>query len=81
MKSTIISIFQYYFVNAMVTISGVIFLITSSTMLVSTEINVLQHFNAFNDIFLLSIFIFVTNLVIKMICTFSLEYLKRKEVS
>ncbi|MGF2096453.1 ABC transporter permease subunit [Mammaliicoccus lentus] len=81
MKSTIINIFQYYFVNAMVTISGVIFLITSSTMLVSTQINVLQHFNAFNDIFLLSIFIFVTNLVIKMICTFSLEYLKRKEVS
>ncbi|RIN36315.1 ABC transporter permease subunit, partial [Staphylococcus succinus] len=45
MKATIIEMINYYFINAMVTISGVIFLVSTSTQLVSTEINQLQHFN------------------------------------
>ena len=39
MKTTIIEMINYYFINAMVTISGVIFLVSTSTQIVSTQIN------------------------------------------
>ncbi|WP_436862282.1 ABC transporter permease subunit [Staphylococcus caeli] len=78
MKSTIIEMMNYYFINAMVTISGVIFLVSTSTQLVSTEINQLQHFNRFTDIFILSILIFITNIVVRSVSGYWLSYQKRR---
>lgn len=81
MKSTIIEIVNYYFINAMVTISGVIFLVSTSTQIVSTQINQLQHFNRFTDIFILSILILITNLTVRLISTIWMRYEKRREMS
>jgi len=68
--STIIEMFGYYFVNAMVTISGVIFLVSAQTSLAASKIKELQHFAKFNEIFVLSMFLFFTNLLVKMLCDF-----------
>lgn len=69
-RPTIIQMFSYYFLNAMVTVSGVIFLVSTSTMLVSTRIKELQHFAEYTDIFVLSIFILCTNLIVKLGCDY-----------
>lgn len=42
--STVLEMFSYYFINAMVTISGVIFLVSAQTTVVASKINELQHF-------------------------------------
>lgn len=81
MKSTVIEIMNYYFINAMVTISGVIFLVSTSTQIVSTQINQLQHFNRFTDIFILSILILLTNLAVRFVSAMWLRYEKRREMS
>lgn len=62
---TILEVFEYYFVNAMVTVSAVIFLASTRTMIITAKIKELQHFANFNEIFVLSILILLTNLVIK----------------
>jgi len=69
-KPTIFQMFSYYFLNAMVTVSGVIFLVSTKTMLVSTRIKELQHFAKYTDIFVLSIFILCTNLIVKLGCDY-----------
>src|SRR5699024_2034985 len=79
MKKTLVEMFSYYFINAMVTISGVIFLVTTTSGLLATKINELQHFNNFNDIFILSIFIFVTNLVMKWTADFYMYRNKKQK--
>ncbi|HJF32526.1 MAG TPA: ABC transporter permease subunit [Sporosarcina psychrophila] len=66
--STVIEMFSYYFINAMVTISGIIFLVTAQTSLVASKIKELQHFGKFNEVFILSLLIFFTNLVVKLLC-------------
>lgn len=68
--STVIEMFSYYFVNAMVTISGIIFLVTAQTSLVASKIKELQHFGKFNEIFMLSLLIFVTNIIVKLLCDY-----------
>lgn len=68
--STIIEMFSYYFINSMVTISAVIFLVTARTALVTSKIKELQHFGNFSEIFVLSILIFFTNIIIKICCDF-----------
>lgn len=55
---TIISVFSYYFINAMVTISAVIFLAGARTMVITTKIKQLQYYNKYNEIFVLSLFLF-----------------------
>jgi iron(III) transport system permease protein len=65
---TIVEMFGYYFINAMVTISAIIFLVTARTSVVTSKIKELQHFANFNEIFVLSILIFVTNIGIKICC-------------
>lgn len=65
---TIVEMFGYYFINAMVTISAIIFLVTARTSVVTSKIKELQHFANFNEIFVLSILIFVTNISIKICC-------------
>ncbi len=64
---TIYNMFSYFFLNAMVTVSGVIFIVSTDTMLVSTRIKELQHFANYTDIFILSLFILVTNLIVKIV--------------
>ncbi|KWW16435.1 iron ABC transporter permease [Peribacillus simplex] len=73
--STVIEMFSYYFINSMVTISGIIFLVTAQTTLVASKIKELQHFAKFNEIFILSLLIFFTNLIVKLLCD---HYQKRQ---
>lgn len=72
--STVLEMFSYYFLNAMVTISGVIFLVSAQTTVVASKINELQHFAQFNEIFVLSVLIFLTNLLVRSVC----EVLQKK---
>lgn len=65
--STLLEVFSYYFVNAMVTVSAVIFITGARTMVITTKIKELQHFAKFNEIFVLSLLILATNLVAKFI--------------
>lgn len=60
--STLMEVFSYYFVNAMVTVSAVIFIAGARTMVITTKIQELQYFNEFNEIFVLSLLILFTNL-------------------
>ena len=66
--ATIVEMFGYFFINAMVTISAIIFLVTARTSVVTSKIKELQHFASFNEIFVLSILIFVTNMVVHISC-------------
>ncbi len=65
--STIWEVFAYYFVNAMVTISAVVFLVGARTAVMTTKIKELQHFAKFNEIFILSLMIMLTNIAAKFI--------------
>ena len=60
--SSILEVFSYYFINAMVTVSAVIFIAGARTMVMTTKIKELQHFAKFNEIFVLSILILLINL-------------------
>ncbi|MFJ8236441.1 ABC transporter permease subunit [Ureibacillus sp. NPDC094379] len=75
--STVIEMFSYYFINAMVTISGIIFLVSAKTAVVASKIQELQHFAKFNEIFVLSILIFFTNLFVKLFC----GYMQKKQLT
>lgn len=72
--ATVIEMFGYYFINAMVTISGIIFLVSAQTQVVASKIKELQHFAKFNEIFVLSLLIFFTNLLVKILC----DYLQKR---
>ena len=65
--TTLFEVLGYYFVNAMVTVSAVIFITSSRTMVITAKIKELQHFAKFNEIFVLSLLILVTNLAAKFI--------------
>lgn len=65
MISTILEVFSYYFVNAMVTVSAVIFIAGARTMVITTKIKELQYYTKFNEVFVLSLFILGTNLIVK----------------
>lgn len=78
-RPTIYQMFSYFFLNAMVTVSGVIFLVSTKTMLVSTRIKELQHFAKYTDIFVLSIFILCTNLIVKLSCDYITAHKEKAE--
>ena len=63
--TTLLETFSYFFVNSMVTVSAIIFLAGTRTMIITAKIKELQHFAKFNEIFVLSILIFITNLLMK----------------
>lgn len=65
--STLLEVFSYYFVNAMVTVSAVIFITGARTMVMTTKIKELQHYAKFNEIFVLSLLILVINLFAKVL--------------
>lgn len=64
---TLYQMFETYFINAMVTISAVVFLCGTRTMLVTTRIKELQYFEKFDAIFVLSLLIFFTNVAAKLL--------------
>ena len=76
--STILEVFSYYFVNAMVTISAVIFIAGARTMVITTKIKELQYYTRFNEIFVLSLLILFTNIIAKTVFG-RLAKIKRKE--
>lgn len=65
--STLLEVFCYLFINGMVTVSAIVFITGAKTMVITTKIQELQHFAKFNEIFILSIYILLTNLLIKSI--------------
>lgn len=65
MASTLLEVFGYYFVNAMVTVSAVIFIAGARTMVITTKIKELQYYTKFNEVFVLSLLILFTNLALK----------------
>ena len=77
--STLLEVFSYYFVNAMVTVSAVIFLAGARTMVITTKIKELQYFNEYNEIFVLSLLILVTNLIGRDLFRKMAEISRRKE--
>ena len=76
-RVTIIDIFAYYFFNSMVTISAVIFLTSANTMVITAKLKELQHFGRFNDIFMLSLFLLIINLIMQGLT----QLLKKMSVS
>lgn len=65
--ATILEVFSYYFVNAMVTVSAVIFIAGARTMVMTTKIKELQYYTKYNEVFVLSIFILLTNIIAKVL--------------
>lgn len=59
---TLIEVASFYFISAMVTISAVIFISGAKTMVLTTKIVELQHFARFDEIFILSLMVLVTNM-------------------
>lgn len=77
MKGSLVESFKYYFVNGMVTISAIIFLVGSKTMVITTKIKELQYFGKYNEIFILSILILFINLIISKI---TIKYKERSNL-
>lgn len=76
--TSLLEVFSYFFVNSMVTVSAVIFLVSTRTMVITAKIKELQHFASFNEIFVLSILILLTNLLVKGIIKLSTQKLTKK---
>ena len=77
--STLLEVFSYYFVNAMVTISAVIFIAGARTMVITTKIKELQYYNKFNEIFVLSLLILLTNVIGKWLFGKLVKITEKKE--
>ena len=60
----------------MVTVSAVIFIAGARTMVITTKIKELQYYTKFNEVFVLSIFILATNLIIKGVLGY---FIKKKQ--
>lgn len=73
--SSLLEVFSYYFVNAMVTVSAIIFITGARTMVMTAKIKELQHYAEFNEVFVLSMMILVINLLAK--CLFQLANRKK----
>lgn len=79
MTSTILEVFSYYFVNAMVTVSTVIFIAGARTMVITTKIKELQYYTKFNEVFVLSLLILFTNLIVKGVLSLVIRKTERKK--
>ncbi len=62
---TLCSAGAYLFINAMVTVSAVVFICSAQTQVVTTRIRELQYFERYDAIFALSLLIFFTNVAAK----------------
>lgn len=77
--TSILEVFSYYFINAMVTISAVIFIAGAHTMVITTKIKELQYYNKFNEIFVLSLLILLINVVSKAVFQYLADRKEKKE--
>ncbi len=74
---SLLEVFSYYFVNAMVTISAIIFIAGARTMVITTKIKELQYFGKYNEIFVLSLLILFTNIVAKRLFSYLIDRNKK----
>ena len=77
--ASLIEVFSYYFINSMVTISALIFLVGSRTMVLTAKIKQLQYVNQYNEVFVLSLLILATNLIAKAVFTWLAKKRSPKE--
>ena len=78
--TALFEVMSYYFTNSMVTISAVVFLYSTRTILMTTKIQELQYYNKFNEVFILSIMLFLTNLIVRALFNYlSQRNLKKME--
>lgn len=75
---TLLEMLGYFFIHSMITISAVIFLAGSRTATITTKIKELQHFSKFDEIFILSLLILVTNITVKILLNFIGKGRRRK---
>lgn len=66
-RGTVMEMFGYYFINSMITVSALIFLVGARTSVITTKIKELQHFAKFDEIFVMSILILLTNVAVKLV--------------
>lgn len=66
-RTTIFAIMNYLFVNSMVTISALIFLVGITTPTVTTKMKELQNFNRYDKVFVLALLLFIINLMMKYV--------------
>lgn len=64
---TIFQMLSYVFVQAMVTISAIVFIVGAKTMVMTTKITQAQYFEKYDEVFVLSLMIFITNIVVRVI--------------
>ena len=76
--ASLIEVFSYYFINSMVTISALIFIVGARTMVLTTKIKQLQYVNKYNEVFVLSLLILFTNLAAKAIFTWLANNRKKR---
>ena len=77
--SSLLEVFSYYFINAMVTISALVFIAGARTMVLTTKIKQLQYINKFNEVFVLSLLILITNLIAKALFSLLAKKLAEKK--
>ena len=77
--STIVEMYSYYFVNAMITISAVSFLVNFRTMPLSLLIPQLESQSFIEGTALVSLLILIINLGEKGVAFFLKKYLRKKE--
>ena len=65
--STVFQMLSYIFIQAMVTISAIIFVTGARTMVMTTKITQAQYFEKYDEVFVLSLLIFLTNIIVKVI--------------
>ncbi|MFP5521818.1 ABC transporter permease subunit [Peptococcus simiae] len=76
--SSLWEVVSYYFINSMVTVSAVILLYSTRTILITTKIKELQYYNNFNEVFILSIMLFLTNVLARVVFNYLSERKKAK---
>lgn len=77
---SLLEVFSYYFINAMVTISALVFIAGARTMVLTTKIKQLQYINKFNEVFVLSLLILITNLIAKALFALLAKKLAKNKV-
>lgn len=77
---SLLEVFSYYFINAMVTISTLVFIAGARTMVLTTKIKQLQYINKFNEVFVLSLLILITNLIAKALFALLAKKLAKNKV-
>lgn len=77
--SSLLEVFSYYFINAMVTISALVFIAGARTMVLTTKIKQLQYINKFNEVFVLSLLILITNLAAKLLFSLLAKKLAKRK--